>query len=727
PNEWYRRHATRLLQERRKTGPGETDPDVKQAFEAQLKSKDDTLRLRALWAAYVYFGGLPMTAVDKGLHDESPWVRGWTLQLMSDDANGQPIETDRLAAVQELVRNEASPVVRLYLASLCPKLPVDSRWSVLGALTSHSEDANDHNLPLMYWYAMEPLADADPQRALALAISAGEHIPKLQESMIRRLGSGDPAKTLDLLAKGLDSAKDSASRLTFLRGINGALRGRKDLAANDVLATLGDRFKNDADPLVRIEAHAAAMRYQNATSADALRTAVSDQALTPEQRRSALRFLVDSRDTKLASIIKPLLGEAALRRDAIRAIASAENTEAADQLVAAYASLTPDERRDALGTLAARPSYGGRLLKAVQSNAIPKTELSADLVRQLRNLNDPDLSKQLEQVWGVVRDTPADRAALLKKYTALITNESGAPRDREHGRAIFAKTCQQCHTLFGTGGKVGPDLTGSNRANTEYLLSNIVDPSAVMAKEYRPTIFALSDGRVITGILKDEAGAIYTVQTANELVTFPKDDVEARKDSDQSMMPDDQLKNFTDAEVRALAAYLQGPGQVPLKATATNITGFFNGQDLTNWFSLTEQIATGNGTAPPEGLKWSVEDGEIVGRSTKGLKRNEFLVSQYALGDFRFQCEVKLVNNQGNSGIQFRSVPLPNGEMRGYQADIGAGWWGKLYEESARGLLENNDAEKHAKKGEWNRYEIVAVGSRVQTFIIGNLCVDRDD
>ncbi len=122
-----------------------------------------------------------------------------------------------------------------------------------------------------------------------------------------------------------------------------------------------------------------------------------------------------------------------------------------------------------------------------------------------------------------------------------------------------------------------------------------------------------------------------------------------------------------------------------------------------------------------------MENGEIVGRSTQGLKRNEFLVSQYSLSDFRFECEVKLVDNKGNSGIQLRSVPLPNGEMRGYQADIGAGWWGKLYEESGRALLENNDAEKFARKGEWNRYEIVAVGSRVRTSINGNLCVDRDD
>ncbi|HVJ86163.1 MAG TPA: PVC-type heme-binding CxxCH protein [Caulifigura sp.] len=740
-NEWYVRHSRRILQERAAAGQI-PEADLASACQTLAGSGPVDKRLRALWLLHVTRDKALLSNEDvtKLLGDSDPWIRSWMIHSITErTVESLPLSGDRersirwatapsrLPALARLAQAEPSPVVRLSLASLAQVLPPGDRWEILAGLTSHSEDAADHNLPLMYWYAMEPLAAADPQRALALAVSAGEHIPILQEYMIRRLGSGDPTKTLDLLAKGLDSAKDSASRLTFLRGINGALRGRKDLAASDALATLGDRFKDDADPLVRVEAHAASMRYQNATAADALRSAVADPSLSTDVRRAALRFLVDGRDKKLASVLKPLLGDPALRRDAIRAIASDENADAADQLVAAYAGLTPDERRDALGTLAARPSYASRLLKAVQSNNIPKTELSADLVRQLRNLNDAELSKQLEQVWGVVRETPADRAALLAKYTALVTKENGPPRDREHGRAIFAKTCQQCHTLFGTGGKVGPDLTGSNRVNTEYLLSNIVDPSAVMAKEYRPSIFALADGRTITGIIKDETGPIYTVQTANELITFPKDDVELRKESELSMMPDDQLKNFSDAEIRALVAYLQGAGQVPLKATAANITGFFNGQDLTNWFSLTEQIETGAGRQSPEGLSWNVEDGEIVGRSTKGLRKNEFLVSQYELGDFRFECEVKLVDNKGNSGIQLRSVPLENGEMKGYQADIGAGWWGKLYEESARGLLENNDAEKYAKKGEWNRYEIVAVGSRVQTFINGNLCVDRDD
>ena len=77
--------------------------------------------------------------------------------------------------------------------------------------------------------------------------------------------------------------------------------------------------------------------------------------------------------------------------------------------------------------------------------------------------------------------------------------------------------------------------------------------------------------------------------------------------------------------------------------------------------------------------------------------------------------------------MQFRSEALEGGDVRGYQADIGPGWWGKLYEEHGRGLLEAAGGEQFVKRGEWNRYRILAEGPRVRTWINDNLCVDRTD
>ena len=82
-----------------------------------------------------------------------------------------------------------------------------------------------------------------------------------------------------------------------------------------------------------------------------------------------------------------------------------------------YPTLTPAERRDALNTLASRVGYARALLDAVGAKKVPAADLSADLVRQLRNLKDADLDEQIAEVWGMVRDTPPDKAKLDRPAT----------------------------------------------------------------------------------------------------------------------------------------------------------------------------------------------------------------------------------------------------------------------------------------------------------------------
>ena len=148
-------------------------------------------------------------------------------------------------------------------------------------------------------------------------------------------------------------------------------------------------------------------------------------------------------------------------------------------------------------------------------------------------------------------------------------------------------------------------------------------------------------------------------------------------------------------------------------ATTANAKTFFNGKDLSGWVGDTSL--------------WSVKDGVIVGHTETGIKKNQFLYSDLIVKDFDLTMKVRLTPNNGNSGIQFRSKVLPEGHAQGYQADIGQGWWGKLYHEHGRKLLWNKDADQHVKPEEWNEYRIRAKGHKIQTWVNGNLCVDFDD
>ena len=135
---------------------------------------------------------------------------------------------------------------------------------------------------------------------------------------------------------------------------------------------------------------------------------------------------------------------------------------------------------------------------------------------------------------------------------------------------------------------------------------------------------------------------------------------------------------------------------------------------------------------------WSVEtvDGvpEVVGRSP-GLDHNTFLTRDEPLADFDLTFQVKLTPPEANSGVQFRSVriaedgaePGPGSEMRGYQADIGRGWWGKLYEENGRRMLFEDSADDAVRHGAWNTYRIRAVGPEIRTWLNGTPSVRLTD
>src|SRR5262249_43813865 len=120
--------------------------------------------------------------------------------------------------------------------------------------------------------------------------------------------------------------------------------------------------------------------------------------------------------------------------------------------------------------------------------------------------------------------------------------------------------------LFGEGNTIGPDLTGYNRAELDYLLVKIIDPSSQVAKDYHMSIVATQDGRVLTGIVVERSPTRLILQTATERIVLAKDDVETVKDSPLSIMPEGQLDALSKEQVRDLIGYLSGKTQVPLPA-----------------------------------------------------------------------------------------------------------------------------------------------------------------
>jgi putative membrane-bound dehydrogenase-like protein len=722
-NEWYVRHARRLLQER--AANKKLDKDTHELLaKLAFGDKDETRRLRGLWALHVT-GGLTEGRILKGLKPKSnsDYFRAWMVQLALEDRKPTKAVRDELEA---MCSGDLSVIVQVYLASAAQRLPFDQDSDVFANIGSFStataEDRKaleaDPMLSLMFWYAVEGRlaywGEKKDFTNIEVLLSAYES-PRMREFLVRRLVSMNDPKAIDMAVHELKNARQNVEeQKRMMRSLLLGLKGRGRLAKPwdwEAVVQQGALFTSK-DAEIRSLGYSLAVVFGDDKALKHLREELASTKTDLLSRQAALTTLLDARDKELAPVLHQLVGEKELRSAALRALASGDDPKTPDVILTVFSSLNAEEKRDALNTLAARPAYGKALMEAVAVKKIAANDVPAEIVRSLRNLKDKDLDKRIAEVWGIVRTTPADRARLIADWKRKLNNPVAQP-DLALGRAMFAKTCQQCHTLYGVGGKVGPDITGSNRANLDYLLENILDPSAVIPNDYKATVINLKNGRVITGIVRSGDANALTVVTANETLTVPLGEIDERKVSDVSMMPDDLLKPLNEMEIRALVAYLREPAQTPILATKDNAKDFFNGKDLTGWDG--------------DMKLWSVQDGEIVGKSP-GIKKNTFLKSQMIAEDFKLTLKVKLVPNKENSGVQFRSEALADGEMKGPQADIGLGYWGTLYEESARGKLADNKAgEKVVKVEDWNEYVIIAEGSHVKTYLNGQLCVDIDD
>jgi putative heme-binding domain-containing protein len=129
---------------------------------------------------------------------------------------------------------------------------------------------------------------------------------------------------------------------------------------------------------------------------------------------------------------------------------------------------------------------------------------------------------------------------------------------------LFTAICGACHSMYGQGGKIGPDLTGSGRANLDYLLENIADPSGVVSADFRMSLLTHKDGRVLSGVVTESNARTLTLRTMTETLTLDRADIVKQETSPLSMMPEGLLLAFQPDQVRDLIAYLMHPVQVPL-------------------------------------------------------------------------------------------------------------------------------------------------------------------
>ncbi len=553
-NDWYVRTARKLLMDRG------CSPDMANAFwkMATDSKKPVESRLRYLWTLHAC-DALSERRTLQLLDDKEEYVRAWAIQFELEDKSAPESVLRRL---RELASRDPSPVVRMYLTSALQRLPNDQRWEIASALAMHAEDAEDHNLPLLLWYGVEPLVAEIPRKAIDLALET--KIPTLRHFIFRRAAAQN--ETLPVVIAALGRSKDPELQQLIMDEMMVSFEGRVAIPMPDVWKDAYEVLAQSNEQRIRDRADQIAVLFGDQRVFGPMRALLADPQQETARRRQALDVLVKGQDKQSADVLlsDAVIDNFDLQSAAIRGLSTLRNDRTPAVLLARYTKLGNDARADAISTLVSRPEWAKLLLTSIGDGTVPSGDLHAYHVRQILSFQEDELNELLKMHWGEIRETAADRKEQAARWKKELTPRSLTKANLGNGRRIFLKTCQNCHRLFGTGGQIGPDITGSNRANLDYIFENILDPSAVVGRDYQMTVVALKDGRVVSGLLRQETDSALTIQTINDKVVVPIAEIEERSLSSVSMMPERQLDPMSKDEVRDLVAYLGSPSQVVL-------------------------------------------------------------------------------------------------------------------------------------------------------------------
>lgn len=555
-NEWYARQSRRILRERNIAGKL-TGEAINGLMELLVEAADYRHQLRALHTLYT-LEKLTDNELAVVLSHPHESVRVAAIQLMVDDKQLSAAHRDRFAA---MATSDASGLVRLFLASAATKLAPQDRWPIVEALAMHGEDAGDHQQPLMIWYATEAAVASDPARGVALAEKS--RIPSLSRFIARRVTSElerSPA-AIEALVKVISAESDAAKQREMLEGMSAALKGWRKAAAPASWSDVGAKLSTSSDENIKRLSRELSMVFGDGRAQDELLKIAADGNADAQARREAVRALVESKNEAIAPMLINWVTDQTLSVDAIRGLAYYDLPGTADRLTGAFGKLRPEAREEAINTFCARAAWAEQLLHAIYKGWIPRSEVTAFHARQIRSLGDEKLIETLTKVWGETRETSADKRQLITKLKSSLEGDSLDNGDALRGRVVYQKQCANCHTLFGEGGRIGPDLTGGNRQNLDYLLENIVDPSSTVIADFKMSVVMLTDGRVLTGVVIPESEKSIALQTQKERLIIARDEIENTKQQNVSLMPEGLLQTLSEDEVRDLLAYISGRGK----------------------------------------------------------------------------------------------------------------------------------------------------------------------
>ena len=381
----------------------------------------------------------------------------------------------------------------------------------------------------------------------------------LNQARLENIVEMDRDNAFSLLFNQISKTENPVIQKSFLKGILLGLDGQRNLTPPEEWHRLRVSLLDHNDKELTKLVDQLSQIFGDKQAAERALATLKNKNARVLDRQQALASLLTQRHPGLSSTIKSLLDEPAMRIPAIRAFSTVPSEDVPALLLSRYPNFKPEAQKAIIETLTTRKPYAEALHRALKENKIPREALPAYITRSLSLLLGSEFTKEFG-----IQKLPANKEAEIAKYKSLAAPEALAKADASKGRELYQAICSACHVMYGEGGKIGPELTGSNRADLNYLLLNILYPSDDIADAYKMVTIMTKDGRSLSGNISQEDNQKVILNMIGQQSTIPKSDIKSRTVSDFSLMPAGLLQTLNEEQIVALFKYMQTKQQVPL-------------------------------------------------------------------------------------------------------------------------------------------------------------------
>ncbi|MDB6028395.1 MAG: putative rane-bound dehydrogenase [Verrucomicrobiales bacterium] len=564
-NDWIVRKARRTLADRR-------DVTIYPKLRAQVfEMTDEHFALESFWALYVS-GGADEAFLNDALDHPSAKIRRWAVRFLGDADTISPTSHEHLLRIAV---TEPDVLVRSQLASTAQRLPAKVAMQLVAKI-ARDVDASDPHVPLLLWWAVEKQCVVAVSDVVTLFASPSAWQSKIiAETILPRLmrryaaeGKQETLAACGTLLLSAPSEKIAGQLLeSFEKGLSEQPKNKQITSVEKLPSTLRKQLtelwndKTNNRTLIRLLSR---LGYKPAWQ----RTlALAADASSPlDLRLAMLQFIAEMADPDAMGVLLGLSATSepeAIQLAALEAIQQLPNAELRS-ILASYTAMSPRVRSKARDVLLSRKQWAYAFLGLVDSGQYDAREVALDQLQNVATFEDKQLNELVRKHWGNIgRGTPEEKLADIRRFNNDLRAASG---DAKRGRDLFVKNCAVCHELFGEGEKVGPELTHGNRADKDFLLTSIVDPSAVIRKEFLNYNVEMKDGRSLSGLIAEQSANSVTLMAAkNERTTIPRDKIVSMQESSISLMPEGLMHPLSPQERRDLFTYLQSPQPVVKK------------------------------------------------------------------------------------------------------------------------------------------------------------------